>query len=206
MDSPQFLYFDLGNVLVTFDVGVMCRQMAEVAGITPARVMEVVFDGRLQGRYELGAITTRQFYESFCRATGTAPDCDVLLNAASDIFHLRPSIVPIVAHLREADYRLGILSNTCESHWEHCRRRFAILDGLFEVYALSCRIGSAKPDAAIYRAAAELAGVEPADIFFTDDVPGHVAGARAAGLDAVQFTSVPQLVDDLRSRGLRFNY
>jgi len=206
MHSPRFLYFDLGNVLVTFDVGVMCRQMAEVARIAPARVMEVVFDGRLQNRYELGRITTRQFYEGFCRATGTAPDYDALVAAASDIFHLRPQIVPVVAHLRQAGCRLGILSNTCEAHWEHCRRRFAILDGMFEVYALSYRIGAAKPDAAIYRAAAELAGVEPAAIFFTDDMPGHVAGACAAGLDAVPFTSVPELVDQLRRRGLRFNY
>lgn len=206
MSSPRFLYFDLGNVLVTFDVGVMCRQMAEVAGTTPQQVMEAVLDGGLQHRYELGRITTRQFYEGFCRATGTAPDFDALVQAASDIFHLRPSLVPIVAHLHHAGYRLGVLSNTCEAHWEHCRRRFAILDALFEVHALSYRIGAAKPDAAIFHAAAELAGVEPAEIFFTDDLPGHVAGARSAGLDAVQFTSVPELVEELRKRSLRFNY
>jgi putative hydrolase of the HAD superfamily len=206
MKFPEFLYFDLGNVLVTFDMEVMCRQVAAVAGTTAQQVKEAVFEGRLQHRYELGQITTRQFYEAFCRATGTAPDYEALLEAASDIFHLRPSLIPIVAHLHHAGYRLGILSNTCEAHWEHCRRRFAILDGLFEVHALSYRIAAAKPDAAMFRAAAQLAGVEPAAIFFTDDVPGHVAGARAAGLDAVQFTSVPQLVEELRKRTLRFNY
>lgn len=206
MPLPRFLYFDLGNVLVTFDVGVMCRQMGEVAGIEPSRVMEAVFDHGLLARLETGRITAEGFYRGFCRATGTRPDRAALTHAASDIFHLRTSIIPVVAHLRQAGYRLGILSNTCDIHWEYCRRRFRLLSDLFAVHALSFRIGATKPDAAIFRAAAKLAGVEPGEIFFTDDVPGHVAGACAAGFDAVEFTSTRQLVAALRSRGLRFNY
>jgi len=206
MPPPRFLYFDLGNVLVTFDVGVMCRQMGEVAGIEPSGVMEAVFGQGLLARFETGQLATEQFYQEFCRATGTRPDRAALTLAASDIFHLRTSIIPVVAQLRQAGYRLGILSNTCEIHWECCRRRFRLLGDLFAVHALSFRIGAIKPDAAIFRAAAALAGVEPGEIFFTDDCPGHVAGARAAGWDAVQFTSTPELVAELHRRGLKFNY
>ncbi len=168
--------------------------------------MEAVFDNRLLARYERGAISTEGFYEAFCRTTGTRPDRAALTRAASDIFHLRTSMIPVAAHLRQAGYRLGILSNTCDIHWKHCRKRFRLLGDLFAVHALSFRIGATKPDAAIFRAAAKMAGVEPGEIFFTDDIPGHVAGARAAGFDAVQFTSTPELVADLRARGLRFNY
>ncbi len=206
MPPPRFLYFDLGNVLVTFDVGVMCRQMGAVAGIEPSRVMEAVFGQGLLTRFETGRIATEEFYQEFCGATGTRPDRAALSHAASDIFHLRTSIIPVVAHLRQAGYRLGVLSNTCEIHWDYCRRRFRLLSDLFAVHALSFRIGAVKPNAAIFRAAATLAGVEPGEVFFTDDCPGHVAGARAAGWDAVQFTSTPQLVAELRARGLRFNY
>ena len=63
-----------------------------------------------------------------------------------------------------------------------------------------------KPDAAIFHAAAELCGYRPEEIFFVDDLPGHVAGARAAGFDAVQFTSAEALSAELRRRGIRFNY
>jgi HAD superfamily hydrolase (TIGR01549 family) len=101
---------------------------------------------------------------------------------------------------------LGVLSNTCQSHWEHCRRKFCILRESFSVYALSYEIHEMKPDAAIFQAAAELAGVAPEQIFFTDDMAGHVAGARAAGVDAVQYVSTPQLAAELRSRGVRVNY
>ena len=63
-----------------------------------------------------------------------------------------------------------------------------------------------KPDRAIYTAAAELAGCRPEEVFFVDDLPENVVGARAAGFDAEVFTDVRTLVGDLRRRGVRFNY
>jgi hypothetical protein len=39
-----------------------------------------------------------------------------------------------------------------------------------------------------------------------DDVPGHVAAANEAGFDAVQYTTTPALVAELRNRGVTFNY
>jgi len=203
---PRFLYFDLGMVLVTFSVDRMCRQMGAVAGLDPERVKEVVFHGDLQKRFELGRLSSREYYEAFCRASGTRPDYDAIVQASSDIFELKVSMLPVVGQLRQAGYRLGILSNTCESHWNHCTRRYRILGDTFAVHAPSFRLGVCKPDAAIFRAAAELAGCPPQEIFFVDDTPGHVAGARAAGFDAVQYTSTPQLVGELRRRGIRFNY
>ena len=203
---PAFLYFDLGKVLLDFDLEVMCRQMGEVACLEPAKVREALFAGHLQRQYELGEITSREFYEAFCRATGASADCDALVHAGSDIFTVNATMLPVVSHLRRAGYRLGILSNTCEGHWEHCRRRFRILQDTFEQYALSYRLRAAKPDPAIYLAAAKLAGVEPREIFFTDDIAGHVEGAKAVGFDAVQYLATPQLVDELRKRGLDFGY
>ena len=65
---------------------------------------------------------------------------------------------------------------------------------------------SAKPEPAIFQAAAKLAGVPPNEIFFVDDTLGHVEGAKAAGIDAVQYTSTPALVAELRARGVAFNH
>jgi len=202
----MFFYFDLGKVLLDFDVGRMCRQIGAVAQLDPARVKEVVFDGHLQARYECGEITSEEFYDAFCERTGRRPDYDRLLDAASDIFELNASMVPVVAHLRGAGNRLGILSNTCDGHWRHCLPRYAILRELFEVHALSHELKAVKPHPEIFQAAARLAGVAPEEIFYTDDIEGHVAGARAVGFDAVQYITTPQLVQELRKRGVRFNY
>ncbi|NUQ63249.1 MAG: HAD family phosphatase [Pirellulales bacterium] len=206
MPVPKFLYFDLGKVIVDFDVDVMCRQMGAAANISPELVFTTLFDTRLQERYESGEIDGRQFYEAFCTQANCRPDYDALELAGSDIFTLNVGILPVIAQLRAAGYRLGVLSNTCQSHWEHCLRRFRILHDLFSVHALSYRIRAAKPAPAIFRAAAELAGVQAREIFYTDDNAGHIAGAKAIGFDAVQYTSTPELVAELRNRGITFNY
>jgi FMN phosphatase YigB (HAD superfamily) len=166
----------------------------------------VVFESDLQRRYELGQVSSREFYDIFCRETATQPDYQAMARAGSEIFMLRAEMLPLVAQLGQAGSRLGILSNTCEIHWEYCLGRFRILTDGFQVHALSYRLGVCKPDAAIFQAAAELAGVEPGAIFFVDDLPQHVAGARAVGFDAVQYTSTRRLADDLRQRGIRLNY
>jgi glucose-1-phosphatase len=206
MAPPRFLYFDLGKVLVNFDVDQMLQQIGAVAGLAPERVRPALFGNGLMCRYETGRITTADFYREFSAEVGCRPDQDTLIAAAADIFTLNVPVLPLVAQLRQAGHRLGILSNTCELHWQHCHRRFRIVADGFAVHALSYRIQAAKPDAAIFRAAAELADCRPEEIFFVDDIAGHVEGARAVGFDAVLFTSAEALAADLRKRGLRFNY
>ena len=203
----MFIYFDLGNVIALFDRERAFRQIAAVAGLTPEQVQTALFADGLSVRYERGELTSREFYEQFCRQIGRQPDYAALLHAASDIFELNFSLIPVVAGLEDAGYRLGILSNTSEIHWQFlCRQDYGILPGPFAVHALSYEIGALKPEPKIFQRAAELAGVPPSEIFFCDDISEHVAGARAAGFDAVVYTTTPLLVAELRKRGIRFNY
>jgi glucose-1-phosphatase len=202
----KFFYFDLGKVLIDFDVDQMLRQAAAVAGVSVERVRAAVFGQGLMRRYETGLVTPSEFYEAFCDAIGSRPDFHALAQATSEIFELNLPVLPIVSQLRRAGCATGILSNTCELHWQHCASRYRIVAEGFQVYVLSYRVKAIKPDGAIFRTAAQLAGCRPEEIFFVDDIAENVAGARAAGFDAVQFTSAKALADDLRRRGARFNY
>ncbi len=205
--TPAFLYFDLGNVLLNFDTQIACRQMAALTGLTSQRVREVVFASGLQARYERGEVSGREFYDTLCAASGARPDYDALHHAGAAMFDLNVPVMPIVAHLYAARYRLGILSNTCESHWRYVSggRYVMIRDG-FELSVLSYHERTCKPEAAIYLRAAELAGVEPHRIFFVDDRPENVEGALQVGLDAVLYEGPRHLAAVLRSRGVEFNY
>jgi putative hydrolase of the HAD superfamily len=204
---PRFFYFDLGNVLLYFDHRRACRQVAEVAGVSPERVWEVVFASGLEDRYEAGQVSTREFYETFCRETRSRPPLDELAHAASAIFEVNCGVKAVLAQLAAAGCRLGLLSNTNEIHWNYfAGGRYALIPDVFEVLVLSFRVGVMKPQAGIFRAAAEMAGVEPGQIFYVDDVPGHVTAARQAGFDAVQYTTTPALVEALWQRGVAFNY
>lgn len=180
--------------------------MAEVAGVPEDRVWQVVFEEGLQEQFERGELTTQQFYEAFCERTQSDPERDALLHASSAIFELHVPTIPIVAHLRAAGYRLGILSNTCEPHWEYVHNgRYVVIAKYFDPCILSYRVGAMKPERKIFEAAIQAAGAPPEQLFFVDDRPANVEGARAAGLDAVPYTSPQQLIADLVQRGVRFN-
>jgi FMN phosphatase YigB (HAD superfamily) len=200
---PSFVYFDLGNVIATFDRDRAFRQMAAACGADPARVREAVMNG-LQADLERGSIDWLGFHREFGRRTGTESDPVALAMAAADMFELNAEILPVVAALQRRRIPIGILSNTCEIHWRHLLgRRWGILPGGFRPAILSYELGASKPERAIFDRAAERAGVPPERIFFCDDLPEHIAAARAAGWDAEVFTSAPLLADQLARRGIR---
>lgn len=127
--------------------------------------------------------------------------------AANDIFEVNVGMKGLLAALHGTGHRLGLLSNTSELHFGYfADGRYSQIPDIFEQLALSFRVGAVKPEARIYEAAAELAGVAPGEIFFTDDVLANVDGAREAGFDAVQYQSTSLLAEQLRQRGVRFNY
>lgn len=201
--APKFVYFDLGNVLLYFDHPKAARQMAALAGLTQAEVWGIVFDSDLEMRYERGEIDCSAFYDEFCRRTNSRPDFAALKHAAADIFEPNHAVLDLVRNLHTAGHRLGVLSNTCAAHWEYCiAGRYPVLNDCFETYALSYQLKAMKPDSLIYFSAAELARVSPHEIFFVDDRPENVAGARAAGYDAVEYNSVEKLIEDLDQRGV----
>jgi len=201
--TPKFLYFDLGNVLLHFDHELACRQMADVTEISVDQVRGIVFESDLQSSYERGEITCRRFYESFCEQSKTCPNFEALKLAASSIFEVNKPVEVIVRKLASLDHRLGILSNTCRAHWEYVSRgRYPLVNEPFGVYSLSFELQSMKPDAKIYRAAAELAECRPEEIFFVDDREENVQGALEAGYDAVLYTTAESLVAALRQRGV----
>lgn len=209
---PKILYFDLGKVLVEFSHERMCNQMAEVAGTTPEAVRQALF-GDTESlaaliRYETGHITTDEFFDHFCRSTGTTPDRKRLEAAVCDIFSPIEPMWELVGRLARAGNRMAILSNTNRLQWEF------ISDGHYPLFAagqptnafewaiLSYEVQAMKPDRAIYDAAVRRAGVAAHEVFFTDDRLENVEGAKAAGLDAVLFVDCDRLLRQLRERGV----
>lgn len=202
----EFIFFDLGRVIINFDNDRMCRQMAEVTGVPPQLVQEVLFQTGLQRAFELGQISPEEFHGEYCRLVGRYVEWTTLRRAASDIFWVNLPMLPIVGQLQAARFPMGILSNTCITHFEWCLEHFAILRHGFRCYGLSCRLGLLKPDPAIFEAAARMAGVPPQRIFFTDDIPAHVESAQKVGFQAVPFLSARQIAEALQAHGVRFNY
>lgn len=201
---PAFIYFDLGNVIFFFDRDRSFAQMAAVSGADVATVRDVVMEGGLQKAIERGDIDWLGFHAEFSRRTGTRPEPAALARAASDMFWLNTALLPIIAGCRRAGVPMGILSNTCDPHWDFLvSSGYAILPGAFREIVLSHEQRSAKPDRGIYDVATARAGVAPERIFFCDDLAPHIDTARSVGWDAELFVSAHELAEQLARRGLR---
>jgi putative hydrolase of the HAD superfamily len=70
----------------------------------------------------------------------------------------------------------------------------APVGALFDVIVISAEEGVRKPDARIFERTLARLGVAPDEAVFVDDFPVNVAGARAAGLHALQFTGTPETI------------
>ncbi len=204
--QPKFIYFDLGNVLLNFSHRRAAEQMAAVSGASTEQIWGFVFDGSLQTQLECGQITSSQFCSAFRTATGSQVTDEVLIQAASDIFWLNAPVITVVGQLAAAGFRLGLLSNTCQAHWDFALQRFAVLKHFFSHRLLSFEFGAMKPDPRFFMAAIDSAGCPANEIFFTDDRPEHVQGAKSCGIDAVCFTTARDLASNLSHRGVRMNY
>ncbi len=201
---PEFIYLDVGNVLVSFDHALGLRQIATASRVELPAVEAFFRDRDLQLQLEAGAVSWPAAHADFCRSTGSAVSLDHFSRAAGDIFGLRVEMLPVLAALRRLRLPVGLLSNSCEPHWQFiCSSGYAFLPAGFPITVLSHEVAAAKPSPAIYARAAEAAGVTPERIFFCDDIEGHVRAARAAGWDAEVFSSASRLIDDLSRRGLR---
>jgi len=201
---PEFVYLDMGNVIVSFDRDRAFRQMAAVCNGAAEAIHDAVMAGGLHTALEQGAIEWPEFHAEFSRRTGTTSDAAALAHAASDMFTLKIDMLPVIAGLERTGCGLGILSNTCGPHWEHLlAKHYSVLPGHFREIVLSHEVRTVKPEPAIYQIATQRAGVPPERIFFSDDIPAHVEAARAAGWQAEVFTSAGSLIDALDRRGLK---
>ncbi len=79
---------------------------------------------------------------------------------------------------------------------------YAAINDIFDPLILSFEVGSMKPDRGIFDTLSRTSGVPHEQIFFTDDVMENVEAARSAGLQAVQFTGVDQLLADFVRLGI----
>lgn len=202
----RHIYFDLGNVLVTFDHGIACRALSELSDSSPETIQQQIYESGLQDKFETGLLNAAEFCHEFRAITGSTADDSQIIHANAAIFELNSPIVSLVVHLRTIGYRLGILSNTCSGHWDYVASgRYNILTHCFHNRILSYEQQSMKPDAKIYQVAIEQAQCDPQEIFFMDDRMENVKGAIKAGIDAVQYVNHIQLAKDLASRGVVTN-
>ncbi|MEO7652921.1 MAG: HAD family phosphatase [Bryobacteraceae bacterium] len=195
--------FDLGKVIVPFDFSRGYRAIAEHSTYTAEEIPKRIGTTDLVIRFESGQVGPEDFVAQLCGILDCKMGYERFCEIWSSIF-LPETLVSesLVAGLKKR-YRMLLLSNTNAIHFRMIRETYPLLRH-FDDYVLSHEVGALKPSPLMYEAAVARAGCEPGECFFTDDIPAYVAGARASGIDAVQFQSEMQLKAELASRGIQW--
>ena len=100
------------------------------------------------------------------------------------------------------NYSIWLLSNTNPKHIrDEIEKRYTfpnLVSG--SVYSFNVRLR--KPHKQIYLTAAELAGTQPADSIFIDDMAENIDAATKVGFTGIQYFSTEQLIEDLTQLGI----
>jgi 2-haloacid dehalogenase len=200
---PSITVFDIGGVLIDWDPRYLYRKIFD----DPER-MEWFLREVCTPAWNLEQDRGRPFADAIAERIALYPDHADAIRAfderwAETVSEAIQGTVEILEALRRAKIPNYAITNFSAEKFEVACEAFPFL-GKFDGIVVSGAEKLIKPDPKIYRLLLERYGLKAGDCLFIDDVPKNVEGARAVGMQAVQFTSPAQLADDLRQRGFNF--
>jgi FMN phosphatase YigB (HAD superfamily) len=200
----QAIYFDLGKVIVDFDYVVGARELLKITTLPLTEVVAVLSDADLIFEYETGKLSSFEYYQRVSQRLAIDVSMETFQELWGNMFLPEPLLSESFLADLKHKYRLFLLSNTNEIHFEYVARRYPILKHI-EERLLSYQVGCMKPDPRIFELAIERAGLPAEDILFTDDRTENVEAAKMVGIQAIQFHSEKQLIREMRQLGISTN-
>jgi putative hydrolase of the HAD superfamily len=177
---------DLYDTLVWGEWPGLRDSMAGRIGITSAE-LQAAFDATRPSRGVGSFAGAEEDMTSVLAACGVEPEPGLVTELLEferrsllTRIHLYEDSIPVLRALRARGVRTALVSNCSRS-------TRPVVDDLglereMDAVVLSFEVGAAKPDAAIYRAALDRLGSEPAGAAFVDDQSVYCDGAAALGM------------------------
>jgi putative hydrolase of the HAD superfamily len=197
----QAILFDLGKVLVDFDIETGVNTLHAASAVSRSRFEEVLWSHNWVRRYELGEISTRDFHAYLCESAGLKMDLPGFCAVWSSVFLPEPIVSEGLLLALRQKYPLILVSNTNEAHLDYIRSNYRVLD-FFDHHVLSYEVGSLKPDRKIFEHAIALSGHPAEALFFTDDREENVLAASQMGMHTHRFTNAARLLRAFRDAGI----
>jgi putative hydrolase of the HAD superfamily len=200
----QAVIFDYGEVLSGPPDAAAHRKLLEISATKEEAFEKAYWTHRLD--YDADILNEQTFWHTIARECGTRFSAEqVGLLTEQDALmwmNLNPAMLAWLPKIKEAGFRLGVLSNMPGGVLRYMLPRFPWLEQ-FDHLTWSCELGLVKPDPAIYLHTVRKLGVAPDQALFIDNLEKNTAGAEAVGLHAALFADAEQLQRDLERRGFR---
>jgi putative hydrolase of the HAD superfamily len=198
----QAVIFDYGEVLSGPPDAQAHKNLLAIAGVPEDAFEKAYWAHRLD--YDADILNGQTYWQTVAHDTGvrfTPEQIEQLMEQdASMWMDLNPAMMAWIPKIKQAGFRLGILSNMGYGVLGFMRPRFHWLSE-FDQLTWSCELGVVKPDPAIYLHTVKKLKVSPEQALFIDNLQKNIVGAEAVGLHANLFENVEQLQRDLVRRG-----
>lgn len=188
--------FDFGNVLCRFDIGLFLGRIAALTSTPMSKLQGFLQHSSDLGRaYETGLITSDEFYRRLMDRYGFSLSKEDFIRAYTDIFTPISTTFDLVRKLKPR-YKLGLLSNTNEWHFEYAIKAVEVFP-LFDAVTVSFEAKAMKPEEAVYRDILEKLRAVPEECVYIDDVAENAEAASRIGMYGIQYTTYENLLGEL---------
>ena len=182
------IIFDLGKVLLNLDFNASIVAFQKLGLKTDVLDSKQVYSDPVFYELEVGKVTPEEFCNRVRKVIQNPDSTDSQIEDAwySMILDIPASRVKVVQELSK-NYNVYLFSNTNKIHIERLHRAFKTEHGidfpsLFVKDFYSHEIHERKPDLSSYQKVIELAGINPEESIFIDDLEKNIIGAQQSGL------------------------
>ena len=196
------IIFDWGGVLIHLDKQ-RCTEAFAKHGVEVSDEVTNPYGQRTDLKdFELGLMTVDEFHETVRRIYAPTLSDEQIDEAWSALLLDIPEYkLDMLLNLKK-QYRLFLLSNTNAVHWQVGRKRFDYkghkAEDYFDQIFLSHEIHELKPTPEAFLKVAQLAGIEPEETLFIDDLQVSCDAAAALGFHTYCPSANTNWLDELK--------
>jgi len=188
LNNIKNIIFDLGKVLLNLDFNASIVAFQKLGLKTDVLDNKQAYSDPVFYELEVGKVTPKEFCSRVRNVLNNPNATDLQIEDAwfAMILDIPASRVKVVQELSKT-YNVYLFSNTNQIHIERLHRAFKAEHGidfpsLFVKDYYSHEIHERKPDLSSYQKVIELAGINPEESIFIDDLEKNIIGAQQSGL------------------------
>jgi glucose-1-phosphatase len=201
------IFFDLGNVLLNLDFDASIQAFRKLGMDEQVVDKQQAYADPVFYELETGRTTPAKFRERIRQIVNNPDATDRQIDDAwcAMILDIPARRVKVVQELSRK-FNVYLFSNTNEIHISRLHSEFKTSHGikfpsLFVKDFYSHEIHERKPDLSSYRKVIKLAGVDPTESLFIDDLEKNIHGAQQAGLKTIWLNNGKEVGDVLLQNG-----
>jgi len=197
----EVVLFDLGGVVCHFRPDRRLRALASASGLSESEIHARIWESGLDASFDSGQYATVEAHRAVADALGTPIALDDLMAAWIRAWEPCPDVLAVVETVRRA-LRTGLMTDNGPILLDAMPASFPEITRAFDWLFFSCALQATKPSRAVFDEVVRRIAIPPARVLLIDDSAKNVDGARSCGLQALVYTTVTRLREDLQSLGV----